>query len=209
MEMSITRGLAELKLLDSRILRATNEAKFVVSNKKSAKNVGGMMTKEEFNKLAVADYTSVLDLIERRKQIKSAIVASNAKTEVEIDGCLYTVADAIERKNNIGYEKALLSRMKTQVNNAIVDMVSKNNNVDSNLDRLLETMLGKDNAKNVDKETNEFSVQYRDANEYEILDPLSIEVKIRNLELAIENFESEVDYVLSESNTITKIEIPE
>jgi hypothetical protein len=207
MEMSITRGLAELKLLDSRIRRAMSNTKFVASNKKSAKNVGGMMTKEEFNKLAVADYTSILDLIERRKQLKSAIVESNAKTEVIISECVYTVADAIERKNNIEYEKTLLNIMRSQVNSAKVDMITKNNAVDANLDRMLETMLGKDNVKASDKDTNVISIQYREDNEYEILDPLNIEKKIRELETEIENFESEVDYVLSESNTITKIVI--
>ena len=120
-----------------------------------------------------------------------------------------TVADAIERKNNIEYEKDLLDEMKNQLRRAVSNMESRNQEVDMKLNKLLETMLGSDNAKNVDKETNEFAVSYRNDNEYEIIDPLGIDLVIKKFEEEIENFESEVDYVLSESNTITKIVIPD
>ena len=209
MEMSITRGLAELKLLDSRITRSILNSKFVESNKKSSKNVDGSMTKEDFNKSVQGDYQSIVTLIERRKIIKSSIVESNAKTMVNIGGVEMTVAAAIERKNNISYEKSLLSQMKNQLRNAKYNVLSMNEEVDRKLDSLLETMLGKENLKNIDKESNEFSVKYKNDNEYEIIDPIGIELKIRDLEKEIENFESEVDYVLSESNTITKISIPD
>lgn len=207
MEMSITRALAELKRLDKRINKAIMSSTFVVSNKKSAKNVNGIMTKEDFAVSVKSNFDSIQALIARKKFIKSAIVESNAKTYVVIGGVKMTVADAIERKNNIEYEKNLLERMNYQLKRAIVDMENKNSAVDDKLDTLLETMLGKDNAKNVDKETNEFAVSYRNDNEYEILDPIKIEKEIEKLEEDIENFESEVDYVLSESNTITKIVI--
>lgn len=209
MEMSITRALAELKLLDSRINRNISSAKFVTSNKKSAKNVDGSMTKDEFDRLVKADYQSIMSLIERKKIIKSSIVESNSKTIVIVGGVEMTVASAIERKNNILYEKTLLSQMKNQLRNAKYNVITKNEEVDEKLDSLLETMLGKENLKNIDKESNEFSVKYKNDNEYEIIDPIDIELKIRNLEKEIEDFESEVDYVLSESNTVTKIAIPD
>lgn len=209
MEISITRALAELKLLDSRITKATKNATFVVCNKKSAKNVNGRITKENFNSIVKSDFQSITDLIERKKIIKSAVVESNAKTIVVINNKEMTVADAIERKINIEHEKYLLDVMKTQLRKAVASMEAHNQEVDLKLNKLLETMVGSDNAKNVDKESNEFAVSYRNDNEYEILDPLGIDLEIKRLEEEIENFESEVDYILSESNTITKIVIPD
>lgn len=209
MEISITRALAELKLLDSRITRGIDTITFVACNKKSAKNVNGRVTKEEFDSSVKSSFQSITDLIERKKLIKSAIVESNAKTIVVINKKEMTVADAIERKNNIEYEKDLLDEMKNQLRRAVSNMESRNQEVDMKLNKLLETMLGSDNAKNVDKETNEFAVSYRNDNEYEIIDPLGIDLVIKKFEEEIENFESEVDYVLSESNTITKIVIPD
>lgn len=207
MEISITRALAELKLLDSRITRGINSTNFVTANKKSAKNVSGIVTKDEFFAITKANYQSVISLIERKKMLKSAIVFSNAKTLVTIGGKEMTVAEAIERKNNIEYEKDLLNEMVSQRRRAIVEMENKNSIVDANLDKLLETMLGKDGVKNADKENNSLAITYRADNEYEILDPLGIDKEIKDLQEEIERFESEVDYVLSESNTVTKITI--
>lgn len=207
MEMSITRALSELKLLDSRINRVISNLQLVASNKKSAKNVDSFCTIQTFEENAKSDYQSVIDLIERKKKIKSAIVESNANTIAEIANIKMTVADIIERKNNIEYEKTLLRVMKSQLNSAKANTNARNESVDRKLDEILVTMLGREGAKNADKSTNEFSVKYKEDNEYEILDPLSIEVKIKDLEEKIENFENEVDFVLSESNTITKIVI--
>ena len=209
MEISITRALAELKLLDARILKTINNATFVACNKKSAKNVNGRINKEDFNIMVKSDFQSITDLIERKKFIKSAVVESNAKTIVIINKKEMTVADAIERKINIEHEKYLLDAMKTQLRRAVAAMETHNQGVDLKLNNLLETMVGSDNAKNIDKESNEFAVSYRNDNEYEILDPLGIDLEIKRLEEEIENFESEVDYILSESNTITKIVIPD
>lgn len=205
MEMTITRGLSELKLLDSRISRSINGLQLVSSNKKSSKNVDGLCTVETFEENALANYQSVLDLIERKKRIKSAIVESNAVTVREIGNKKMTVADIIERKNNIAYEKALLRVMKSQLNTAKSNTNARNERVEEKLDEILVTMLGKEGAKNADKTTNEFAVKYREDNEFIIIDPLSIESKINALEEEIENFENEVDFVLSESNCITKI----
>ena len=96
--MSIHRALAELKTLDARINSACSGT-FVYANKKSNAKISGMSI-EDAKKFLVGNYDRAKDLIERRKKIKSAIVESNAKTEVEVAGIKMTVADAIERKSS-------------------------------------------------------------------------------------------------------------
>ena len=45
------------------------------------------------------------------------------------------------------------------------------------------------------------------ANELKMVDPLKIDEKIEFLETYVDNFEAEIDFVLSESNSRTEIEI--
>lgn len=208
MEMTITRGLRELKLLDKRIRDVIASAKFVSHKKKSSDKVEKVYTLDEFNKQAKAEFQKIQDLIERRKRIKSAIVKANAETIVKIGDKEYTIAEAIERKNSILYEKMLLSQLQRQYNEVLSNLSYKNEDVQERLDNLLEALVGRDvKVKEVAKETNEMAKKFLEENEWEIVNPLNIEKLIEQLRKDIDEFEAEVDYVLSEINSITKITI--
>lgn len=45
--------------------------------------------------------------------------------------------------------------------------------------------------------------------QYEVIDPLKLEDEIEKLRKEIEDFELEVDSILTESNVMTQIEIPD
>ena len=182
----------------------THEGEIVLSlDFKAAPN-----TVANFVELAKSSYQSVKDLIANRAKIKSAVVQSNAVTTVEIAGDTYTVAEAIERKNSIRYDKALLDEMKSQYAK-ITDMVTKENNrVDAQVDKMLETFLGKDSEKKVSEtDLSTISDPYRAKNEWELIDPLNLYEKIQTLESAIDAFEADVDVRLSISNSVTYIEV--
>lgn len=106
-KISITEALTELKLYDQKINKVLCSADFIGCKKKSSDRVNSFKL-ENFEANAKASYQSVSDLIENRARLKSAIVQSNAATMVEIAGKKYTVAEAIERKNSIEYDKMLL-----------------------------------------------------------------------------------------------------
>lgn len=202
-KMLVTQGLNELKLLDSRINRAISGAKFVAAAKDSENKVGNM-TKDEFNTRAKADLQSITDLIGRRKAIKAAIVASNAVTEVEVAGFKMTVADAIERKTSIEYEKTLLNVMKKQYQ-LVESQVNKANMVmEDNINALVTTAYGGDKAKKDDYEL--IAKPYREANACSMVDPIKLADEIKELENYIEGFLSEVDSALQISNCVTMIE---
>ena len=103
MSISVKQGLSELNSIQVQIDSGIKNSTFI-DLKKNACSVS---------------YQSILDLLERRTRIKASIVKSNAVTIVTIDGKTYTVADALERKRNIGYEKGLLSQMKYQWEDSI------------------------------------------------------------------------------------------
>ncbi len=206
-EISITEALNELKLYDSKITKAITNASFVGGAKKSSDKIG-VVSKDTFIDRAKSTYQSSIDLITNRNSLKSAIVKSNAITEVQVDNKVMTVAEAIERKNSIEYEETLLSEMKRQYANASELVNKENKKVDNKVDELLATLIGKDSDKKISKEDQEaIEKPYRDKNEFELIDPIEIYDKIVKLEEEIDNFKSQVDTQLVISNAITKIEI--
>lgn len=210
MEMTIARALAELKLLNSRIQRKIEDTDFVVANKKSSKKVKNTITKEEFINNSKADYQSILALIDRRNFIKSAIVESNSKTKIKINDLHMTVAEAIERKSSIFFDKNLLAAMESQYKSATGQVNINNEMVQEKLDNLLTTQFGKESNKKIDEsDITSISVPYLAQNEWELIDGLDISKKIKALKDEIESFESEIDFALSEANCITKIEVPD
>ncbi|MBN3351972.1 hypothetical protein CF086_16890 [Clostridium botulinum] len=207
MKISITRALAELKLLDSRINNKIGNVVFIADKKKSSSKINNTYTIEEFESIVQSDHQSITDLINRRRIIKSKIVESNAKTIVDVDGEKMTVADAIERKSSIEYERNLLDTMKRQLARINHKVTEANDRMELNLDRQLEAMMNSDGKKT--DGMKKFSEEYREQNGYEVIDPLKLNKLVKELEEKIENFEMNVDFVLSESNSRNTIEIPD
>ncbi len=206
-KISITEALNELKLYDSKINKAIANAKLASAAKKCSDNVG-VIKKEEFTKRAKASYQSIVDLIANRNTLKSAIVKSNAVTEVSVNGKSMTVAEAIERKNSIEYEIMFLNEMKKQYVFATDTVNKENKKVDNKVDELLATLIGKETSKDMSKESQEaIEKPYREKNEFEFIDPIGIYDKMIELEADIDGFSSEVDTKLVLSNATTFIEI--
>ena len=207
-QMLVTKGLNELKLLDSRIMRKMKDASFISVAKLSAVNVDGKGSKEEFKANAKADYMAITDLIKRRDKIKAAIVKSNAIIMVEIAGKKMTVAEAIDKKNAIEYEKRLLKKLSEQYAMAIEMVNYENAKVDDSVERLLITAYGKEGKEKITKASHDaIADPYREANEYGLVDALEAEKIIKHMTDEIEAFESEVDTCLQISNSTTVIEI--
>lgn len=204
-KLLVTQALNELKLLDSRILNEIERSKFVASAKKIEKKVTPHVTKEEFNVKAKANYASINDLIARKSKIKSAVIASNAVTVVEVNGVQMTVAEALELKNSIEYKEELLITLKAQFASSTKDALNKNIALEAKIDNILETMVGKD-AKTKSEDFKEVVEPMRENGEYALVDPLGIENEIQKLEDEISGFKSNVDAVLQISNCITYIE---
>jgi hypothetical protein len=207
MKMSVTRALAELKLLDKRIHTVMNSAKFVDFSI-GEKAVNGYASNKEYEDKVKSAYQSVKDLIKRRNDIKSAIVLSNARTKVKIADKEYTVAEAIERKTAIQYEEQLMQKMKNEYIKVTNNISRKNEEVKEELNRKLDALYGREAKTKVD-ENNELVKSYRNDNEAKMIDPLHIRSAYEKLEQEIDEFLSEVDFILSTSNTLTEIEVPE
>jgi len=203
--MSVTQGLAELKLLDKRI---NKEITYVFWAQISTKK--NKVDEAALKKTAQAEYQSYMDLVKRRDTIKRAIVLSNAQTPVSIGTgpkkWVGTVAEAIEHKSSLTYKKSLLEKMKACI--AWVDTEYKNATeaVEKRLDSLLSSELGKDvktNPETISALTSSFMAN----NKVELVDPMDLKKMTKDLEDEIDSFESNVDWVLSEANGKTMISL--
>lgn len=204
--MTITRALAELSLLDDKINKKINTSDFAFfSSKKNKNNVNINLINST---AAKSSYQSINDLINRRKKIKSAIVLSNASTYVTLGGEKMTVAEVIERKQMIPFFTSLLEKMKSNRQTVLNQVERSNLQMENDLQKILEINFGKaNNIKTNADDIDNISKSYRDHNSSEMLDPLEIDKKIAELEEILDLLRTESNFVLSESNAITKITI--
>lgn len=202
-KQSIARSLVELKTIDGRINKIIENGVFI-TYKTKYKNT--RYTEEDFRRSATSDYQSIADLINRRDKIKNAIVLSNATTLVEVAGEKMTVSQAIEYKNTIAYQTAMLAKMKQQRQMVVVEVDMHRQRVQNKVDENVRIICGKD-AK-PDAGTLKMVMDGIMANDpVDVYDPLNLDKVIEGMERDIEDFTANVDFVLSESNAITMIEV--
>jgi len=199
--ISITQALSELKLLRKRIDNVTSTAVFT-----TVKRSNDLTDATKFATQATASYQSFMDLMHRYNALKSAIVVSNATTKVTIGGVEYKVAEAVERKRTIEMEHALLSTMKSQYTETKNEFDRHQHAEQQRVDRLLTTELAKDAKTNVDV-IQQLTATFLAQNKATLLDPLALADKIAEMTRALEDFETQVDYCLSESNGRTLVPI--
>lgn len=208
-KMTIHRALSELKLIDARIEKAINVIE-PTGLMQVGKPVNGFYAKEDFEKEVNAKYQSVTDLIDRKNDIKSAIVKANGITIVNLGEKTMTIADAINFKTVIVVKKNLINRL-TQNHNTVKAKFTKENerinNVALDNAKIMIGKQGDDKVKPNDEDVKNIVEPFVKRNEFHLVDPLKVEDLIENLQKEVDEFEAEVDAVLSEINAITVIEI--
>lgn len=200
--MSVTQALPELKLLEKRIDKVTE----TINSWCKVSHNGAPLDKDKHKKETDAQLQSFMDLTKRRDTIKRAIILSNAVTKVKVASWEGTVAEAIEYKSSIRIKRTLLENMKNCLQSKRSEYEQMKGQVDGRLERLLQSELGKDvktNPETITALTNSF----RENNKVELVDPLDLATRVATLEDELDAFETNVDWVLSESNGKTVIEV--
>jgi hypothetical protein len=200
--MSITQALPELKLLEKRIDKISDS----IAEWCKVSHNGAPVDKDKHKKEAEAQLQSYTALLLRRETIKRAIILSNAKSKVKIGQFEGTVAEAIEYKSSIRFKRNLLESMKECLQAKREEYERKKAEVEGRLERLLQSELGKDVKTNPETITA-LTTSFRENNKVELLDPLDLSAKVTELEEMLDSFETNVDWVLSEANATTFIEV--
>lgn len=200
--ITITEALRELSLYDDKINKAFVGKDFVFV----VKTANSTQIKKELKKKATAGYESLVALINNRDKIKSAVIQSNATTEVKINGETMTVAEAIDKKHSIEYKQKLLTRLVNDLEMAELRVKSLDEAIDNEVDDMLKRIAGSD-AVDVNEKRKVLEQAYRDTHACEVYDPINAKKKIDELKDEIDGFLKEVDVALSLSNATTTIDI--
>lgn len=206
MKISITRGLSELKVLKNRYEREIRDAKLIgirIGKKMSSPYTS--YKPEDFEDQAKAGFQSLVDLEKRIIEIKTKIDQSNFVTKVKVAGKEMTVLEAIEMKNLVDLKETRLLLLKQQLKNARSSFEEAEK---KNRERIEKNVADQTAAGTKDAEL-EAKVKEAVENMYPLalVDPIGLENEIKKEEKFLEDFKGEVDFVLSESNSITYIEI--
>lgn len=206
--MTIHEALSELKMLDKRIQKKINDAKFCTTNRHSNSKINGKSI-EDFVANVKSEYESITDLIRRRAAIRNALSISNARTTVTIAGKEYTIAEAIEMKASGMMNYELLRGIMEQQFLECAKVIERENGdkLRDAADAYVNGLFGtKEKSVNVD-EIERARKTYVENHTVDLIDPLDAAKKITNLDDFIGKFDSEVDAKISISNATTTIEI--
>lgn len=210
MQMTVTRALVELKRLDDRINSAISQGVFVgvtVGKDAQRKVVNSHISVSEAENQIKGSFDTVEQLIANRQKIKSAVVLSNAQTKVTVLGREMSVAEAIELKSTITFRTVFANTLKRQSQAAQLAVNDLQTKLDDAIERGVTTLYGSDKSK-VDAGAYEaVATPQRNSKQPAVLDPQKISEKIAKVEKEISDLSSEVDFILSESNARTTIEV--
>lgn len=206
--MTIHKALAELKILESRIMKTVGDGTYCVANKHSNEKINGVSV-EEYKKVMQGAYDKAVDLITRYKAIKKAVTLSNAKTVVKIGEEEYAVAEAIWMKNHgVEFDELLLNELREQYNKAQAKILKQNgNDLEQRAEQYVVGIYGSKEGKTNTDDFEKTKQDFITSQIFELVDPIGILEKIEVLEEKISVFKAEVDAVLSTSNALTVVEI--
>lgn len=206
--LTITRALNELKLLKNRHGKEIQKNFNIIAVKHGSrlKPPYAAYSPADFEKGIDPTYQSVVKLEEQIFEIKSKIDKSNSETIVKIGDKEMTVREAIAMKELIAIKEARLEVMKKSLENAraVFERALKENQ--DSISRQVSDYISNTTGK-IDPEIEKGIVESTESlYKVEMIDH-GLSDKIKALEKEIEDFKNNVDFVLSESNSITTIEI--
>jgi len=107
-------------------------------------------------------------------------------------------------------KKSLINRLEAKHKEVMVKFTKENEKVNNVALENAKIMIGKqgdDRVKPTDEDVKNIVEPFIRRNEFHLVDPLKIDELTEKLQIEVDEFEAEVDAVLSEINAITVIEI--
>lgn len=212
-KITLTRALVELKTLDERIQKATNQ-QFVglVKGTDKKPTIGMYKDVEQMERSFTANFNQVNDLMTRRQKIKSALVLANANTMLTVNGIPMSIADAIDSKRIAEFRAQLIRSIRQQISNASNAIEKNRVDMEANIQAQIDRILGNDQkGKDAVSQNKDMIETIRttmfNLHDMKIVDPNKLVDDIERLSNELEAFISEIDFSLSEVNAKTEIEI--
>ena len=200
-KMSITRALAQVKLIESKLGRAF--AGFDVEINGKLKYFPNFTT-EQFEKEALVEVNSFEDLFKNRLKIKSAIARANIDTKILLLGTEYSIIELIDLKNSSQYKKNVYTNLINNYNKCKSEDVNQDVKIENEVSKQVE--VANSNKTQVSKDlTTTLTETYKTLWGGKIIG-LDIN-KISKEKEDLDKLVAEIDMILSEINSKTEIEV--
>ena len=200
-KMSITRALAQVKLIESKLGRAF--AGFDVEINGKLKYFPNFTT-EQFEKEALVEVTSFEDLFNNRLRVKSAIARANIDTKISLFDKEYSIIELIDLKNSSQYKKNVYTNLINNYNKCKNDVVNQDVKIENEVSKQVE--VANSNKTQVSKDlTTTLTETYKTLWGGKIVG-LDIN-KISKEKEDLDKLVAEIDMILSEINSKTEIEV--
>lgn len=210
----ITQALDERDLLVKKIndkIRAANFVDMIKNNQEQS--AGTRMTRDDFEKQAKAAYQQIIDLSDRYQAIDAAIIESNAKTTIDVNGGKMTVAAAISLRSRLresaicenDFEGKMINRMANSLSGCIRSIADANSRVETTAENMRTSILGRDTKQKDDKPL-EVVDSYVKENTSVLLDPLGVQDMIEKIGEKRDSLLRDIDTKIKVSNATTYIE---
>lgn len=206
--MNVHQALAELKMMDKRIEKAIQNPEWVITNKHSNAKINGVAVAEYVAEVK-KQYQKTMDLIRRRDALKRAVVNSNAVTKVVIAGVEYTVAEAIDKKNNGTQFLSMMARRLAHDHTQAKLYADRENGtrLEERADVFVKSLIGNTDTKGMTEEIKTRREDFIVAQTLDIIDPIGAVKEVERLEEEVSSFLTNVDAALSVSNAITQVTV--
>lgn len=200
-KMSITRALAQVKLIESKLGRAF--AGFDVEINGKLKYFPNFTT-EQFEKEALVEVNSFEDLFKNRLKIKSAIARANIDTKISLLDTEYSIIELIDLKNSSQYKKNVYTNLINNYNKCKSDVINQDVKIENEVSKQVE--VANSNKTQVSKDlTTTLTETYKTLWGGKIVG-LDIN-KISKEKEELDKLVAEIDMILSEINSKTEIEV--
>jgi hypothetical protein len=208
MKYTITRALSELTALKDRHQKELTKMNLIaVKQGAKIRKPNSSYDEKSFIEQASQSYQSVLDIERRILEIKNKIDESNFTTKVKIGDTEMTVQEVLNMKRLIELKQNRLYFLKSMKQRAQMDFDAGNEENRRRIEKMSQDQMSGSGSSKAGDAEKEIVESVEKIYKMDFIDPVNLSDEIEKLENEIAEFNNNVDYVLSESNSTTYIEV--
>lgn len=207
--ITITRALSKIKTLTKELNKGTSDKDFFGIARNAIKGTPSYIKSKSDLK---ANYESILDKIDLIVELKTAISKSNLESTITINKEEITVTEALAKKECMSLYTQLLTTLRRQAREANYEL----DNNQRQIERAITEASGQASSTSLETDKNLFTERLNIIQE-QLVNTMGIhtlsgtnktpEEIVEELDQYINSFTSEIDYILSEHNALTTIEV--
>lgn len=202
-KISLTRVLSEIKSITEAL--AVHSAIAAVSTNKTGRVATENCSHEQFKLTSQSRFDAWTAQVERLVLLKTLRNKANVLVEVTVGGKQMTMDQAIAKKAMLTWQKSALANFKAQLQKAQLEVTKADADVQISVDKAVAAAVAS-NALTTEQ-SNVFKAMYEQSLGKQIAVGDNIKTSLEKLEKYITEFSNEIDYVLSEANANTHVEI--